>query len=106
MFSVEIPLIDSEKKPCGKMVQFNKKTPDPLPRVGEYIFVLLDISLKVEKITYMGHYLQWISFELEPLSAEYRSALEKQPKKKMYGGWSWHDGARYSDYKDFSKGEL
>jgi hypothetical protein len=106
MFSIRIPLIDRANKPNGVMVQFNKKTPNPLPRVGEYIFVLPNICLKVEKITYDGNALKWVNFELEPLSTEYRSALEMKPRKKIYGGWSWNNGASYSDYENFEEGGL
>jgi hypothetical protein len=101
MFSIDIPLVDSKNNPQGKLVQFKKRTPTHIPRIGESVFVGLGRQLKVVEVSYTGKDLHLISLTLEPMSSTLREHFTNQPKSKYYDGWTWSDGLGYGNPKDF-----
>jgi hypothetical protein len=106
MLSIDIPLVDSNNKPQGKLVQFKKRTPKHIPRIGESIFVGLGRELKVVEVSYTGGDLHLISLTLEPMSSTLRDYLLQQPKSKYYDGWTWHEDIVYPNPEDLDNGGL
>jgi len=100
MFSIDIPLVDSENNPQGKLVQFKKRTPTHIPRIGESIFVGLGKHLKVIEVSYQGKDLHLIGLTLEPISSTLRDYFTNQPKSKYWEGWTWSDGIGYGNSED------
>ena len=93
---LKLPVTDQK----GYLYKTYKRTPNHIPREGESIYILPDLYLKVTKISYHGHNLNVITFELEPIPASYVEELIKEPSKlalKAHFGWTysknlWHFG--------------
>jgi hypothetical protein len=83
---LKIPFVDENDNSCGGMFRI-VKNPVHLPRVGESIYVLPDIYLKVTDVRYSAPGLNLISITLEPLLKKYQKDLEKTPSLK--GAHSW-----------------
>ena len=90
----------------GYLYKIYKRTPKHIPRVGELIYILPNLDLKVEGVTYSGHALNVISIQLEPIPARYVEVLVKERSKlalKAHSGWNYSEGLSYNDFVDFSK---
>ena len=85
-----IPLINEQGEKEGYMYKFIQKRPKYLPRLDERVYTLPDLYLKVESVSYSGLFLDMVRIQLEPLSSEYRKALETSPGNRKNSYWSWH----------------
>lgn len=86
---IKLPLIDENGNRRGAMWRMPRRKPKHLPRVGESLYVLWEIALKVEEISYSGFNYNWVTIHLEPISVSYRQALETHPAGKKDEYWKW-----------------
>lgn len=88
-FLIEIPLVDETGASRGSMWKSPRRKPKYFPRVGERLYVLPEISLRVDEINYSGFHYNWITIRLESISNGYRTALESQSFGKRDEKWKW-----------------
>lgn len=88
-FLIELPLVDENGLSKGSMWRTPRHMPKHLPRVGESLYVLPEIALKVQEIKYSGFHYNWVNLRLEPIEASYRNSLETQPSGKRDERWKW-----------------
>ena len=99
---LKLPVIGQK----GYLYKIYKRTPNHIPRVGELIFVMQSLEIKVKSVTYAGHDLNAINIELEGIPASYVEELVKEPSKlelKAHNGWKYSEGLSYNDLVDFAK---
>lgn len=87
MIFIYLPLIDDQGNDKGQLVRLRKRKPKNLPRIGETVYVLPKISLKVQDVNYSGLNWQYIAITLEPISVKYRAELERAPYLKGSDPW-------------------
>lgn len=90
----------------GHIYKIYKRTPKHLPRIGESIYILPNLYLKVEDVSYSGHAINVISIQLEPIPARYVEELVKDRSKlalKAHSGWNYSEGLSYNDFVDFAE---
>jgi hypothetical protein len=90
----------------GYLYKIYKRTPKHIPRIGELIYIMPNLELKVESVTYAGHFLNDINIQLESIPASYVEMLIKKPSKlalKAHNGWQYSEGLSYNDLIDFAE---
>ena len=85
---VKVPLVGEQGESKGTMTRMDSSKPKNLPRIGERMYLLPDLSPKVADIHYSGINLWLTTIILEPISSTYQAELEKIPKKRGTSGWS------------------
>jgi hypothetical protein len=85
---VTVPLIGEQGEPKGMMTRMDSSKPRNLPRIGERMYLLPDLSPKVADIHYSGINLWLTTIILEPISVTYQGELENIPKRRGTAGWS------------------
>ena len=90
-FMVSIPLINEQGEPDGHMYKFLSRQPKYLPRIGEQVYVLPELYLKVEQVFYSGLSLYAVRLELSPLSSEHRVELETSLGNRKNSSWRWSE---------------
>lgn len=82
-----IPLVDENGNSCGGMSRIIRN-PTHLPRVGENVYVLPDIYLKVTDVHYSAPNLNLIRLTLEPLLKKHKTDLMNAPLTKRANFWT------------------
>jgi len=85
---VKVPLVDDQGESRGTMTRMNSSKPKNLPRIGERMYLLPDLSPRVADIQYSGINLWLTTIILEPISVAYQEKLENIPKRRGTSGWS------------------
>jgi hypothetical protein len=86
---LELPFKDGNGKTVRGVSRPLPSNLKHLPRIGESIYVLPDVYLKIESIKYSGHNLQYITFVLEPISVSYQTEIEAE--KDLKGKTFWQN---------------
>ena len=68
---------------------YQSKRPKVLPRIGERLYVLPDLSPLVMEIIHSGENQYFSTLILEPVSDEFRSELETKPPLGKSTPWEW-----------------
>ena len=99
---LKLPVIGQK----GYLYKIYKRTPKHIPREGELIYILPNLDLKVESVTYAGHALNDINIQLEPIPARYVEQLVKERSKlalKAHSGWNYSEGLSHNVLIDLRK---
>lgn len=88
-FLIELPLIDEDGQDRGHLSRFIARKPKYLPRVGDCIFILPEISPRVKEVKFSGLSYSFIHLILEPIPVSYRHELENDRFKKGKYKWRW-----------------
>ena len=75
---IKLPLIDDK----GYLSRLTKNRPPFLPRVGESLYLLPNLSSKVVSVNYSGWHYQVITLTLEPISSSHIKELTERKKNK------------------------
>jgi hypothetical protein len=89
---VKVPLVGEQGEPKGTMTRMDSSKPKNMPRIGERMYLLPDLSPKVADIHYSGINLWLTTIILEPIAATYQVQLESIPKRRGTSGWSKYYG--------------
>lgn len=84
---IKVPLVDQYGEPKGTMTRMDSSIPKYLPRIGERIYLLQELSPKVVDIYYSGINFYLITIFLEPILVTYQEDLESLPKRRGTSGW-------------------
>jgi hypothetical protein len=95
---VKVPLVDELGDLKLTMIRMDSSKPRNLPRIGERMYLLPELSPKVADIQYSGINLWLTTIILEPISASYEKDLEKIPKRRGTSGWSKSSGRSFGSY--------
>jgi len=85
---ITVPLVDDQGESRGTMTRMDSSKPKNLPRIGERMYLLPDLSPRVADIQYSGNNLWLTTIILEPISVTYQEKLESIPKRRGTSGWS------------------
>lgn len=86
---LEIPLVNAEGNPVGRMLKSLPRKPKYLPRVGEKVYVLPSKFLEVKEVIYQGLSLYMVHLVLESLDEKFRRELETLPSNSKDSYWRW-----------------
>ena len=84
-----VPLVDELNQPKGVMSRYFSARPKILPRIGERLYLLSNLSPKVEDVTHSGVRLYFTTITLEPVSESYRVELESKANVRGATRWEW-----------------
>lgn len=88
-FCIQLPLEDEKHEYKGTMTMYQSKRPKVLPRIGERIYLLPELSPMVADIIHMGENQYFIKVILEPASEVFRNQLEAKSPLSKSTRWEW-----------------
>ena len=91
-FCIQIPLENEKQEYKGTMSMYQSKRPKVLPRIGERIYLLPELSPVVVDIIHMGENQYFSKVILEPVSEVFRKQLETKPPLGKSTRWEWSNG--------------
>ena len=94
MIFIVVPLMDGQKKTKAQMYKVISRRPKFLPRIGEEVYVLPNVYLKVTQVTYQGNSMSIIRVQLEGLSKEYKTKFEAI-RTGAKDSWTFDGGVGY-----------
>ena len=90
MYYLQIPLLDLNGKPQGRLARLVDGGKDSkVPRIGEMLFIAPEMGVKVTSVTYDGLNLQSIHVISEPISSEHKNYFLQINNSQKKNLWAW-----------------